>query len=105
MSIARRTWQRDQGCPFATRGRLGVRPRGPAGRDGYEVDAMIGAPVYPLANRTCSHWPNPASRPAAGSSMPKTYSAIMHAGVQVSVVPPNRYYRRPFSITTTRRRS
>ena len=66
MSIARRTWQRDQGCPFATRGRLDVRPRGPAGRDGYEVDAMIGAPVYPLANRTCSHWPNPASRPAAG---------------------------------------
>ena len=66
MSIARRTWQRDQGCPFATRGRLGVRPRGPTGRDGYEVDAMIGAPVYPLANRTCPHWPNPASRPAAG---------------------------------------
>ena len=60
--------------------RLGVRPRGPAGRDGYKVDAMIGAPVYPLANRTCPHWPNSASRQAAGSSMRKTYSAILFAG-------------------------
>ena len=25
--------------------RLGVRPRGPVGRDGYEVDAMICAPA------------------------------------------------------------
>ena len=47
--------------------RLRVRPRGPAGRDGYEVHAMVGAPVYPLANRTCPHWPNSASRQAAGS--------------------------------------
>ena len=28
---------------------------------------MVGAPVYPLANRTCPHWPNSASRQAAGS--------------------------------------
>ena len=73
--------ERDSGTkpvPPPRGNRLGVRPRGPAGRDGYEVDAMIGAPVYPLANRTCPHWPNSASRQAAGSSMPKTYSAILY---------------------------
>ena len=70
----------DQACPSATREpsrRPAARTSRPRRLQSRRHDRRSGVPV---ADRTCPHWPNSASRQAAGSSMRKTYSAILFAG-------------------------